>query len=251
MKNAALIVLFLGELISMELNGQKQISDQTHAWVMYFGNHKITDHWGIHTEYQWRREDLFNHRQQSLSRIGIDYYAKNGGQYSFGYAWVVSYPYGDQPIARVYDEHRLWEQFITKSKMGRVDLQHRYRLEQRWLENWLKDSENEDYLSGFLYRNRFRYRLMASISITKSEMADNTLLLSLYDEIFLGFGPNIAKNILDQNRLYAAIGWRFNAKCSLQLGYLNHYIIKPDGIKAERNHTIQIGVFYSLDFRKQ
>jgi hypothetical protein len=29
--------------------------------VMYFGNHRLSDRWGLHTEYQWRRADLFNH----------------------------------------------------------------------------------------------------------------------------------------------------------------------------------------------
>ncbi|MFM7103911.1 MAG: DUF2490 domain-containing protein, partial [Flavobacteriales bacterium] len=98
--------------------------------------------------------------------------------------------------------------------------------------------------------NRVRYRIMANIPINKKEMADNTLFLSLYDEVFLGLGQNIAKNVLDQNRLYAALGWRFNAKFSLQLGYMNQYVIKSDGIKAERNHTLQAAIFYNLDLRE-
>ncbi|MEY3426197.1 MAG: hypothetical protein RL679_1555, partial [Bacteroidota bacterium] len=67
---------------------------------------------------------------------------------------------------------------------------------------------------------------------------------------FLGFGKGIGKNILDQNRLYGAIGWRFTKDFQVQLGYLNQFIVKSDGVKMERNHTLQIGATYNMDFTK-
>jgi hypothetical protein len=82
-------------------------------------------------------------------------------------------------------------------------------------------------------------------------VADNTLFFAAYDEPFLGFGRGIAKNVLVQNRLYAALGWRFNAACHIQLGYLNQYIVKKDGVQAERNHTLQSALIYNLDLRKR
>lgn len=218
---------------------------------MYFGNHRISERWGIHTEYQWRRADGFEHWQQSLLRLGIDYYAKNGIQYTAGYAWIRSFPYGDQPIAHTNNEHRIWEQLITKSKIGRVELQHRYRLEQRYIENWVKNSEGLYAQDGFYFRQRARYRLLLTMPLSRREMADNTLFAAVYDELFLGFGKGIAKNILDQNRLYCALGWRFSSACNVQLGYLNQFIVKKDGIKAERDHTLQASIAYNLDWRKK
>lgn len=245
-----LIFLFF---ILMQFNSgisQKQFSDQSHAWVMYTGNHRLSENWGIHTEYQWRRADLFNDWQQSLLRLGVDYY-KNNAQYTAGYGWIKSYEYGDQPIAHSTNEHRIWEQFIIKNKLGRVDFQHRYRLEQRFIENWKKDASGTFDMDGFLFRQRVRYRFLINTPLFRKEMTDNTLFLSLYDEVFLGFGKGIGKNVLDQNRLYAALGWRFNKNFNVQLGYLNQFVIKSDGVKCERNHTIQIGVTYNLDVRKQ
>lgn len=231
--------------------GQKDISSQTHAWVMYFGNHRLTERWGIHTEYQWRRVDLFNDWQQSLLRLGIDYYGKNNAQYTAGYGWIKTFQYGDQPVSHDFNEHRIWEQLILKNKAGRVDFHHRYRLEQRFLENWVKDASGNYALDGYLFRQRVRYRFMATMPLSRKEMANNTLFLAAYDEPFLGFGKGIAKNILDQNRLYFALGWRFNSNFNVQLGYLNQYVVKKDGIQAERNHTLQIGMTYNLDLRKK
>ena len=80
-------------------------------------------------------------------------------------------------------------------------------------------------------------------------MDDQTLFLAFYDEVFLGFGKGIRANVLDQNRLYSALGWRFNAHTNLQLGYLNQYVFKPNGTSSERNHTLQFAITHNFDFR--
>jgi hypothetical protein len=228
---------------------QKQIVSQNHAWAMYFGNHRLSEKWGIHTEYQWRRHDLFNNWQQSLMRLGVDYYAKNA-QYTLGYGWIKSFEYGEQPIAHSFNEHRIWQQLILKNKVGRVEFNHRYRLEQRFLEQWKLLPTDVYEQNGFVFRNRVRYRFMMSVPLSKKEMSDNTLFLAVYDEPFIQFGKGVAKNILDQNRLYFALGWRFSKDFNVQLGYLNQYLVKPDGLKSERNHTLQVGVTYNIDLRK-
>lgn len=249
MKRGILLLVFIG-LYQISFS-QKQISTQTHAWVMYNGNHKLTQRCGIHTEYQWRRSDLFDDWQQSLLRLGIDYYTKQNTQATVGYGWIRTFQYGDQPIFHDNNEHRIWEQFIMKNKIGRVEIQHRYRLEQRFIENW-KTGTSADYeMDGFVFRQRVRYRLLATIPLSRKEMNDNTLFLAVYDESFLLFGKGVGKNILDQNRLYGALGWRFNKNCNVQLGYLNQYVVKADGIKSERNHTLQIGITYNLDFTEK
>lgn len=229
---------------------QKEISSQSHAWVMYTGNHKLTERWGIHSEYQWRRSDVFENWQQSLLRLGVDYYTKQNTQITLGYGWIRSFQYGEQPIIHTNNEHRIWEQYILKNKIGRVEIQHRYRLEQRFIENWTKNSDGSFLQDGFLFRQRLRYRFLLTIPLSRKEWKDNTLFLSVYDEPFLGFGKGIGKNILDQNRLYGAIGWRFTKDFQVQLGYLNQFIVKSDGVKMERNHTLQIGATYNLDFTK-
>jgi hypothetical protein len=150
-----------------------------------------------------------------------------------------------------FNEHRIWEQFILKSKVGRLNFQHRYPLEQRFLQNWVKDASGNYGMDGFLFRQRVRYRLLLTLPISRKEMADNTLFLAVYDEPFLGLGKGIAKNILDQNRLYVALGWRFNPNFNIQLGYLNQFVVKKDGIQAERNNSLQFGLTYNLDFRKK
>jgi hypothetical protein len=184
-------------------------------------------------------------------RIGLDYYLPNKTQLTGGYGWIVSFPYGEQPIPVKFNEHRIWQQLILQQKSGRFYFHHRYRLEQRFLENAFINTANEKETDGFRFRQRGRYRFLISIPITHKTMEDNTLFFAAYDEVFLGFGKGIQKNILDQNRLFFALGWRFDADFNVQMGYLNHYVIKGDGIRKENNHTLQLGITYNLDFRKR
>jgi len=238
-------------LIGTSLYSQKQIDSQNNAWLMYFGNHQLTKKVSLHTEYQFRRNAILKNWQQSLTRIGVDYKTSDNSIVTGGYGWIISFPYGKQPIATKATEHRIFQQFILKNKVGKFNFNHRYRLEQRFIENAFINSDNNRQVDGFRFRQRARYRFMISIPITKKTMADKTLFLAAYEEVFLGFGPGIGSNILDQNRLYLALGWKYNGNCNLQLGYLNHFIPKNGGIKAERNHTLQLAITYNLQRSKK
>jgi hypothetical protein len=75
--------------------------------------------------------------------------------------------------------------------------------------------------------------------------------LNVNDEVFVNFGKGVGKNIFDQNRLNFALGWRFNKDFNVQVGYLNQFIEKADGIRNERNHTLLISTVYNFDFTKK
>ncbi len=249
MKFLLIILLF----VNLNSFAQKEFSNQQHVWITYLGNHNLTKKIGLHTEYQWRREDWFQNWQQSLLRIGIDYNINPNLSFTAGYGWIVTFPYGEQPILHQLNEHRIWQQLNLKSKIELskkvIDVQHRYRLEQRFLETYSINSVDAIVRGETIFRNRVRYRAMFLIPITKKTMQDNTLFLNVNDEIFLGFGKGIGKNVLDQNRFNIALGWRFTNNLNLQVGYLNQYIIKTDGVRIERNHTLLTSLVYNIEFK--
>ncbi|MDZ4682652.1 MAG: DUF2490 domain-containing protein [Saprospiraceae bacterium] len=98
-------------------------------------------------------------------------------------------------------------------------------------------------------RQRARYRLFLMIPLAQRDLTDRSFFIATSAEVFLGFGKGIARNVLDQIRLHIGLGYRFNARANLKLGYLNQYIIKSTGLQHERNHTLQCGLFYNIDFR--
>ncbi len=250
-KGLYLLGIFVLGFSRHNVAAQKIIDTQSHSWWMLFGNHRISEKFGIHTEYQWRRSDFAKNWQQSLLRFGLDIHLNDNAIVTPGYGWIVTFPYGDQPIAYEFNEHRIWHQLILKNKIGRFYFHHRYRWENRFLEQRVLNSSGDYEHSGYVFRQRFRYRFMASVPLNKKEMVKNAVFLAVYDEPFLGFGKGIKQNILDQNRLYAALGWQVSRACNVQLGYLNQMVVKSDGIKMERNHSMQLGITYNLDLRKQ
>src|SRR5690606_16397577 len=109
--------------------------------------------------------------EQLLLRTGLNYHIDDNAFVTAGYAYVPSYAYQSEQSSPEVTEHRIWEQFIMYNYLGRIKFEHRYRLEQRWVE--------ENYL------NRFRYRVMTFIPLNKPVIQPGSLFLGLYDEIFL------------------------------------------------------------------
>lgn len=248
MKSLKILLFVLAFSFGASNVSHAQQFSQFNSWYMYFGNHKLNDKWGLHTEYQFRRHGLITDWQQSLARIGLDYHYNSSTMITGGYGWIVSFPYGQQPIATHSNEHRIWQQLILKQKSGAFSFQHRYRLEQRFLENASLDLNEERVVDGFRFRQRFRYRIFASVPLTKSAEGDTRLFAAAYEELFLGFGEGIGSNILDQNRLYIGLGYKINKNSNIQAGYLYHRVYKADGISIENNSTLNIGYTHNLDF---
>ena len=202
------------------------------------------------TEYQWRRADGFRNWQQSLLRFGLEYEINPKVSVMGGYAWIKTFPYGTQPILHEFNEHRMFEQVYLKDKAGRLEVQHRYRIEQRFLEQYALNSSGNVVQVDPVFRNRIRYRALVMLPLSRKTMGDQTLFLSINNELFVGFGKGIAKNPIDQNRFITALGWRFNAQTNIQVGYLNQFIFKSNAIDMERNHGLWISMGYNLDFTK-
>ena len=55
------------------LSAQTLQDSNFHNWLMYFGDHPVSDHWGIHLEGQFRRTNGGLAPQQLLLRPGVNY----------------------------------------------------------------------------------------------------------------------------------------------------------------------------------
>ncbi|WP_366186461.1 DUF2490 domain-containing protein [Flavobacterium ovatum] len=241
--------------------------DQTNVWMSYNGNHKLTEKWGLHTEYQMRRNQGFKNPMQSMFRFGLDYNVSKDVMVTAGWAHIETAAYGEFAEAipsrfndHKFNEHRIWEQLvINHNNSGRFSFDSRFRLEQRWTQSFKNfgTSLSSDYLryddpeEGYWkLRHRARYRFRVQVPLTSAQMEDNTLFLAVADEIFVNIGERVAANVFDQNRLSAALGWRFTKDSNIQVGYLNQFSEKGDGISRENNHTITVGYTHNLDFTK-
>ena len=245
------ITIWFSTTASLHAQSIRNTASQTNAWFMYFGDHKFSDHWGIHLEGQWRRSDFVSSPQQLLLRTGVNYHFSPQVFATVGYAFVKTYPYGEQPAAATFPEHRLWEQIQLRSNFGRFEFINRLRLEQRWVQVPVLNPADGTYEPGdAVYTNRARPMIRVSVPFKGKTIEDHSLYISVYEEPFISFGKNVRSNIFDQNRAYIALGYKIPKVGRLEIGYLNQMIFKANGTSVENNHTLQIGLASVLEFRK-
>ncbi len=175
-------------------------------WFIYFGNKNLNEKWNWHHEVQYRNYNFLGDTDQLLLRTGIGYNLTEGNNnIHLGYAFIYNEPYLNNTDNKTnFNEHRLYQQFITRQAFGRVSLQHRYRFEQRFFE--------DDF------RLRLRYFLALNIALNQKQMTDKTVYLSAYNEIFI----NTEQTFFDRNRLfYGGIGYRFSPSIRSEIGFMN------------------------------
>lgn len=179
-------------------------------WLLYFGNMKIKSDWNWHSEVQYRNYNAIGDLEQLLLRTGIGYnLTENNNNVLLGYGYILSQNYIEGTDDKVdVNEHRIYQQFITRQKIGIVGVQHRYRFEQRFVEDDFK--------------MRFRYFLSLTVPINNKEMTDQTVYFSAYNEIFL----NTSGTIFDRDRLYGGFGYKLSKTVRLELGYMNQFFSK-------------------------
>ncbi len=226
------------------------------GWYNYFGTFKVSEKIGIHTEYQFRRNQIIPEWQQSLLRIGVNYQINPKVQLRIGYAWIETFPYGEIPIngmGKDFTEHRLFQMATITDKVSIVDLSHRFMLEQRWVgrysnANLIKEDE-------FPLLNRFRYMLRFQIPLKGNEIKDKTPYFAVYDEIFIGFGKNVNENIFDQNRIGVLFGYRFSPNVRIEAGYLNQILQLGREVNNrnvfQQNNGIILNANFNIDLTKK
>ena len=215
------IVFFLGILFS---NSQ----EDTGNWIMYFGTNKISDKLSIHSELQYRNHTISpTNIEQLLLRTGLNYHIKPHASATIGYAHIGNHTYESNRKSPEVEEHRIWQQFLTTNKIGRIKFEHRYRIEERFIE---KD-----------FKTRFRYRIMLFYPLNRKLLETGTIYLGVYDELFINGG----KTFFDRNRLYGGIGYKYSQNIEFQIGLLRQEV--QTSVKT----FLQFGMILNTDFKKK
>lgn len=175
-------------------------------WLIYIGNKKLNNKWNIHNEVQYRNYSAVGDLEQLLLRTGLGYsFNDNKNNVLLGYGYILSENYINEEDKISISEHRIFQQFITKQRIGDINLNHRYRFEQRFV------------ASDFKFR--FRYFLGITVPLQYKASGNNPLYLSAYNEIFL----NSTSSVFDRNRLYGGLGYKFSDAVKIELGYMNQF----------------------------
>lgn len=228
-------ILFLWFLLfsSGWVQGQTDIDDdQLGAWYMYFFTKKFKDsQFGIQGDYQFRNWNIGGDLEQLLLRTGLTYQPKDTNvTFTLGYGFICSGEFGASDQTSL--EHRIYQEALLPQKVGaRVYLTHRFRYEQRWV-------ENQDF------RTRYRYTLFMNLPLNGRELKQGIVYLALYNEIFINgqtdIGDGRSVQLFDRNRFYMGMGYGLKNNLRMQLGFMNQTTV------AYTKPQLQLGIHHNF-----
>lgn len=171
-------------------------------WLIYFGNKELNSSWNWHHEIQHRNYNLFGDLEQLLLRTGLGFDINSNSNILIGYGFIDSRTILEENDNHLkINEHRIFQQFILKQQFVKTKIQHRYRFEQRFIDDDFK--------------LRCRYFLSIKRPIHKKT---EKYYISLYNELFINVDK---KNYFNINRIFGGIGYIINSNMKFELGYMN------------------------------
>lgn len=226
-------LLILSFTLLLPWNAYSQLDeDQTGAWYMYFWNTSFGDSpFGMQGDIQYRNWNIMGDLEQLLLRGGFTYQPKNANiKFTLGYGNITSGAFGDSKATR--GESRIYQEALLPQKVGeRVYLTHRFRFEQRFV-------EDQDL------RTRWRYAIFMNVPLNQTDLAKGAIYLALYNELFINGGRDIGNGAtveaFDRNRLYGALGYSLGNQLRTQLGYMRQ---KTDAVGKNQ---LQLSLHHSF-----
>ena len=211
MKKTIIIITVL--LISGAGFAQGPDEDQLGAWYMYFYSKTFKEsNWGVQGDFQYRDWRGLGDREQLLLRSGITYTPENSGvKFTLGYANISTGIYGEEIDNPVVENRMYQEALFSNTIWKRLLLTHRFRYEQRWV-------EDQDF------RTRYRYNLFVNIPVNNETLVKDTWYFAFYNELFINgerkIGNNRSVQFFDRNRTYLGLGYTVNTKVRFQVGWM-------------------------------
>lgn len=240
------IILFLFVSLACQGQSSKIVDHQSILWTRYYNQLSLNEKWSLHSEFDNRlfikpiAENLYVIRVQG--RYKINEHLETG--VGFAYFSV------DTQVPEInFDfeipEYRGQQDITWKKNIGKVTFYQRFQLEERFIHNAGKTA----LLPGYSFSWRFRYRLQGDYTFWKKEKHFIKAILS--DEVMVNFGKKIIKNTFDQNRIYIALQYGFNPNIALELGYLNSFQQRANGIDYFNRNIIRLSILHKIRLQKK
>jgi len=249
---SGLFLMVLTVSSSWAQSTNRDVVTQSTEWFALNSNIKLHKKFGFAFDSQLRFVQNLESYQHYI-RNGLEFYiTPKLSIVPIGYMYVWNFQYGKQPGAFANNEQRIWQQVIYKHNSGKFFFNHRFRMEERFIQKHHSETDGSIAYDGFdTYVDRVRYRLQVQIPLNKPKVEAGAWFITVYDEVFYSWGKPVTFHKPDQNRMYAAIGYQFSSKLSIQGGAFYQMLIKKNGTQQENNIGTLIQVGYNMDFSKQ
>lgn len=235
MKKYILVCLFI---FTVQLVDSQEIkNNETGSWYTIVNKFKFTDKFYVSNVAQIRLVDFVEKTRIFLIAPGLNYKLGKTATASAGYMYLNFSQEGIR-IPSVDYENRFYEAVSFSSTFGKIKMNQRFMLEQRYLTK-LNGSE--------LYQNRFRYRINLDFNIAKFKNGKH-LLGKVSEELRLRFASGFDEPKFDQNNFGVFLGYKLLDNSKIYAGYQRNYYNLGD---YWGDHLLHLMFTYDFDFTKK
>lgn len=238
---------FAFSLISLFLLTQTTFaqSNRFSGWALSANTVKINPKWSFIFDTQLRSTDGWKQAETFIFRPGLAYNTSGGWQLSLGVAWIENW----RKISGVRDgvsDNRVWQQLVKTHGLSRGQLQHRLRMEERFLHD-LEVSGSNIIKKNNYFNARFRYFNRYIKPFGKQSRFISGPYWAVQNEFFFNIAglPYSHGKFFDQSRTYAGIGHRISTAADLELGWMTQYALGRNGNHFV-NNIVQLSSFLRL-----
>jgi len=235
MKKYFLICLFT--IIFQNINAQENKTNETGSWYTLVNKFKITEKLYVSNVTQFRLVNFIEDTRIFLVVPGLNYKLGKGVTASAGYMYLNFNEEGIR-IPAVKHENRIWEAVSFSSSFGKIKVNQRFMLEQRYLTK-LDGSQ--------IYQNRFRFRINLDFNLFKLKN-DKYILGKVSEEIRIRSKSGFNEPAFDQNNFGVFLGYQLLDNSKIYAGYQRNYYKIPD---YWGDHLLHIMFTYDFDFTKK
>ncbi len=227
MKHIIIILL----LIPVAVFSQSTTDQGYSSWNSVILDYTINNKVYIKNEAHFRRTNFLKNWQQLLIRPSVHYKYNDAVDLSVGYSFSKNFRENYN-----FNENNVWEQVILSHISGKSKFKHRFRLEQRFIDQVFELPNGTDF------KMRFRYRFTWGMPLLKI-INNKKISITVFDEIWLNTNLGIVPKSLNQNWFYVGLSYPILKNTSLGLGYMNDYL--PTGLNHfKSNHILQTTLKY-------
>jgi hypothetical protein len=214
-------------LYSLKLLAQNDLG----SWNTTNVNLKLNQKWNIFAEAQLRSLSFYDQFHYYEYKGGFTHKIDSNFSITSGIGSYNTYSEGgnfQKPTQN--EEIRTWVQINMKNPLEFVSFEHRYRAEQRFTSNG--------------YRNRFRYRLSATVPLNNKKIGPKTIYALGWNELFF----TDDEPFFERNRLFVGGGYEFSKNVAMQMGYIHQFDYK---INDETGRDfLNVSFLYHFDLTK-
>ncbi|MEZ4900699.1 MAG: DUF2490 domain-containing protein [Spirosomataceae bacterium] len=212
-------------------------------WTRYYNQLAFNSKWSWHNELDNRRFFEHNIQHHFISHSHLHYLILPNLDLSLGVTYSRQSPqFTNLPNRLVVPEIRPFQEItLTTPFSKRLTFSQRLRIDERFIHS----NNGIELLNGYEFNWRFRYRMQATVLISKIGVKYPTHL-KLANELMINAGKNIVFNYFDQNRFYVGIEHAFSKKIAIEAGYLHWFQQRNTGNQFFNRDIFRLTLYHRI-----